>query len=119
MVRRLWEQKERQPMMSVSVEYGSSERRAFLCGAIGKTWYQRLAKRLGLAGLPGHRFSFAWGNFFSNSLCSRLFSGFDFVFAFDFVFPLLFSVSPRLRVSVVNTGFWLCLRHAVVRRFCS
>jgi len=31
--------------------------------------------------------------------------GVDFVFAFDFVFPLLFSVSPRLGVSVVNIGF--------------
>src|SRR5215831_10656266 len=38
---------------------------------------------------------------FSISLCSRLFSGFDFifdfVFAFDFVSPLRFSVPPCLR----------------------
>ena len=48
-----------------------------------------------------HRFSFARA-IFSDSLRARLFSGFDFVFAFDFVFSLLFSVPPRLRVSVVN-----------------
>ena len=52
-----------------------------------------------------HRFSFSPRQFVSNSLCSRLFSGFDFVFAFDFVFP--FFSSPCLRVSVVNIGFWL------------
>src|SRR5262249_21351160 len=43
-----------------------------------------------------HRFPFAP----ELSLCSRLFSGFDFVFAFDFVFSPIFlrgSASPCLR----------------------
>ena len=53
-------------------------------------------------------------NFFSNSLCSRLFSGLLLYLLLTLFFPLLFSVSLRLRVSVVNIGFWLLLRHAVL-----
>jgi len=48
-----------------------------------------------------HRFPFAR----ELSLFSRLFSGFDFGLAFDFVFHPFFSVTPRLRVSVVILGF--------------
>jgi len=54
------------------------------------------------------------------SLCARLFSIFDFGFAFDLFFSIFLRETPCLRaesppwwVSVVNVGFWLRLCRAV------